>query len=79
MSAKPSILLLGAGGFIGSHIASALENEFIYQLYIRINRLKDILGRRDVNLTAPTMNRLIRKVMMNSLSPLPGNHYQACR
>jgi len=52
--------------------ASSLENEFIYQLYIRINRLKDILGSRDVKLTARTMNRLIRKVMMNSRIPFAG-------
>ena len=54
------------------NVATSLENEFIYQLYIRINRLKDILGSRDVRLTAPTMNRLIRKVMMNSRIPFAG-------
>ncbi len=54
------------------NIASSLENEFIYQLYIRINRLKDILSRRDVKLTATTMNRLIRKVMINSRIPFAG-------
>ncbi len=50
----------------------ALENEIIFQLFIRIKRLDEILHGRKVEFRITTLYRLIRKILMNTQIPFSG-------
>jgi CRISPR/Cas system-associated exonuclease Cas4 (RecB family) len=50
----------------------ALENEIIFQLFIRIKRLNEILHGRKVEFRINTLYRLIRKILTNTLIPFSG-------
>lgn len=50
----------------------ALENEIIFQLFIRIKRLDEILQGRKVEFRIATLYRLIRKILMNTNIPFSG-------
>ena len=50
----------------------ALENEIIFQLFIRIKRLDEILQGRKVEFRITTLYRLIRKILMNTNIPFSG-------
>jgi hypothetical protein len=50
----------------------ALENEIIFQLFIRIKRLDEILRGRKVEFQTATLYRLIRKILMNTHIPFSG-------
>jgi len=50
----------------------SLENEIIFQLFIRIKRLDEILQGRKVEFRIATLYRLIRKMLMNTHIPFSG-------
>jgi CRISPR/Cas system-associated exonuclease Cas4 (RecB family) len=50
----------------------ALELEFIYRIYTRIKRLKDVLGRLELNFTIPTFLRIFHKFLLRTRIPFSG-------
>ncbi|KKK52267.1 hypothetical protein LCGC14_3106640, partial [marine sediment metagenome] len=50
----------------------ALELEFIYRIYTRIKRLKDVLGRMELNFTIPTFLRIFHKFLLRTRIPFSG-------
>ena len=50
----------------------AMELEFIYRIYTRIKRLKDVLGRLEMNFTLPTFLRLFYKFLQRTRIPFSG-------
>lgn len=52
--------------------SQALENEVLFQLFIRIKRLNEILKERKIDFRITTLYRLIRKILMNTLIPFSG-------
>jgi hypothetical protein len=50
----------------------AMELEFIYRIYTRIKRLKDILGRMELNFALPTFLRLFHKFLQRTRIPFSG-------
>jgi CRISPR/Cas system-associated exonuclease Cas4 (RecB family) len=50
----------------------ALENEILFQLFIRIKRLDEILRGRKVEFQTSTLYRLVRKILMNTHIPFSG-------
>jgi hypothetical protein len=50
----------------------ALELEFIYRIYTRIQRLKDVLGKLDMNFNLPVFLRLFHKFLQRTRIPFSG-------
>ncbi len=50
----------------------AMELEFIYRIYTRIQRLKDVLGRLGMNFNLPTFLRLFHKFLQRTRIPFTG-------
>ena len=50
----------------------ALELEFIYRVYTRIKRLKDVIGRLNLTFTLPTFLRLFHKILQRTSIPFSG-------
>ncbi len=51
---------------------SSLEKEYIYHIYLSINRLKDVLQEQQVEIRMDTYIRLIRKIIRNLRIPFTG-------
>jgi hypothetical protein len=49
-----------------------LENEIIFQLFIRIKRLDEILQEKKIEFQTSTLFRLIRKILLNTRIPFNG-------
>jgi hypothetical protein len=49
-----------------------LENEIVFQLFIRIKRLDEIIQENKIEFQATTLFRLIRKMLMNTRIPFSG-------
>jgi CRISPR/Cas system-associated exonuclease Cas4 (RecB family) len=49
-----------------------LENEVLFQLFIRLKRLNEIVQGRTIDFRITTLYRLIRKILMNTLIPFSG-------
>ncbi|MCK4750104.1 MAG: PD-(D/E)XK nuclease family protein, partial [Bacteroidales bacterium] len=50
----------------------AMELEFIYRIYTRIMRLKDVLGRLELKFSLPTFLRLFHKFLQRTRIPFSG-------
>jgi hypothetical protein len=50
----------------------AMELEFIYRIYTRIQRLKDVLGRLEMTFSLPTFLRLFHKFLKRTRIPFTG-------
>ncbi len=50
----------------------ALELEFIYRVYTRIKRLKDVIGRLNLSFTLPTFLRLFHRILRRTRIPFSG-------
>lgn len=62
-----------AGDNIGQdHNYKNLENEIIFQLYIRIKRLKEVIHDSNIQFNTRTLYRLLRKTLMNTRIPFSG-------
>ncbi|KPL16161.1 MAG: hypothetical protein AMS26_05525 [Bacteroides sp. SM23_62] len=55
-----------------SNAVPALELEFIYRVYTRIKRLKDVISRLDLSFTLPTFLRLFHKILQRTSIPFSG-------
>ena len=64
--------IITAGGQDEEKPVPALEMEFIYRIYTRIKRLKDILGRLELNFNLPTFLRLFHKFLLRTRIPFSG-------
>jgi hypothetical protein len=53
-------------------VLPALELEFIYRVYTRIKRLKDVIGRLNLSFTLPTFLRLFQKMLQRTKIPFSG-------
>ncbi|MCK5169105.1 MAG: PD-(D/E)XK nuclease family protein, partial [Bacteroidales bacterium] len=51
---------------------TSLEKEYIYHIYLSINRLKDVLQEQQIEIKMETYIRLIRKVIRNLRVPFTG-------
>jgi CRISPR/Cas system-associated exonuclease Cas4 (RecB family) len=54
------------------HNQADLENEVLFQLYIRIKRLKGIIDKSNIHFNTRTLYRLLRKSLMNTRIPFSG-------
>ncbi|KPK86838.1 MAG: hypothetical protein AMS27_04200 [Bacteroides sp. SM23_62_1] len=54
------------------HSYKALENEIIFQLYVRIKRLKEIIDNSSIQFLTRTLFRLLRKTLMHTRIPFSG-------
>ncbi len=50
----------------------AMELEFIYRIYTRIKRLKDVFGRLELNYSLPTFLRLFHRFLQRTRIPFSG-------
>ncbi|MFC2151476.1 PD-(D/E)XK nuclease family protein, partial [Bacteroidota bacterium] len=51
---------------------SSLEKEYIYHIYLTINRVKDVLQEQNISIKTETYIRLIRKIIRNLRVPFTG-------
>lgn len=51
---------------------TSLEKEYIYHIYLSINRLKDVLQEQQIKIKTETYIRLIRKIIRNLRVPFTG-------
>ncbi len=51
---------------------TSLEKEYIYHIYLSINRLKDVLQEQQIEIKTETYIRLIRKIIRNLRVPFTG-------
>ena len=51
---------------------SSLEKEYIYHIYLSINRIKDVLHEQQIEIKIETYIRLIRKIIKNLRIPFTG-------
>lgn len=51
---------------------SSLEKEYIYHIYLAINRLKDVLQSQEIEIRTETYIRLLRKIIRNLRVPFTG-------
>jgi hypothetical protein len=56
----------------GGQVVPALELEFIYRVYTRIKRLKDVISRLNLTFTLPTFLRLFQKILQRTSIPFTG-------
>lgn len=54
------------------HSYKTLESEIIFQLYIRIKRLKEVIDESNIHLNTLTLFRLLRKTLMHTRIPFSG-------
>ncbi len=55
-----------------TNVVPALELEFIYRIYTRIKRLKDVISRLNLTFTLPTFLRLFHKILKRTNIPFSG-------
>ena len=51
---------------------NALEKEYIYHIYLSINRIKDVLSEQNIDIRIDTYIRLVRKIIRNLRVPFTG-------
>ncbi len=51
---------------------SSLEKEYIYHIYLTINRMKDVLQEQNISVKMETYIRLVRKIIQNLRVPFTG-------
>jgi len=64
--------ILARENFGQDHNQAALENEILFQLYIRIKRLKEVIDKSTIDFNTITLYRLLRKSLMNTRIPFSG-------
>ena len=55
-----------------TNVVPALELEFIFRIYTRIKRLKDVISRLNLTFTLPTFLRLFHKILQRTSIPFSG-------
>ncbi len=64
--------IITGGGEEQEKPVPAMELEFIYRIYTRIKRLKDVLGRLELNFNLPVFLRLFHKFLQRTRIPFSG-------
>ncbi len=54
------------------NVVPALELEFVFRIYTRIKRLKDVISRLNLSFTLPTFLRLFHKILQRTSVPFTG-------
>jgi RecB family exonuclease len=63
---------LGKQGAQNTIHTTSLEKEYIYHIYLSINRVKDVLQEQQIGIKTETYIRLIRKIIKNLRIPFTG-------